>query len=471
MRRTVNTFVYDLVAEWEMKQPDIPVISAEHYGQCAEDLIVAALLLAMTLRDGSNLAGERYLEIGANHPVSCSATYLLHRRYGMRGVLVEANPRLLADLRRFRPEDEVVHAAVVPDAAETVEFHVANQDELSSVDRRFVEEWRGGEIGISQTLVVPATTIGGLFARHFPDRAPLFLAIDVEGLDLTILQTLDWSRWRPAVVQAEPSEHHSPGNTAATIRFLESVGYAVLSRTDVNLIAIDTGRIPLVGAPGESGAPPHPTIFQALDEVRRVAADREAAILRLEEDMLHLERKAEAEIAALQAQLEKVRVDRESLAAEISAQQVQLAQARRDRESLEADMAFQKSRLDQAEGDLSAQRSLLDHARSIRERLDAEIVDLRTRKANLHSSIDALRGKLDAAVTAARQLKSDQKSAKAALATSRRQVAKLEAELKAIRQKLSAQQAAMKAMKSSWAWRATTPFRYIGRFRRKRQPA
>jgi FkbM family methyltransferase len=240
--RLLNASIYKAIAELGMTTPDIPVYQQSSYAQCAEDIIVLGLVRAMA-PDGSLVtSGERYLEIGANHPVSCSATYLLHRRLGMTGVLVEANPDLIADLERHRANDTIVHAAVVSEPCGTVDLYVSNQDELSSLDRRFVEEWHGGEVGLRRSVNVPAMTINDLLAAHFGDRSPLLLSIDIEGMDLEVLGAMDFNRWRPAIIQAEPSEHHLPGNTQALASLFNENGYRVLARTDVNLIACDVTR-------------------------------------------------------------------------------------------------------------------------------------------------------------------------------------------------------------------------------------
>lgn len=54
----------------------------------------------------------RYFDIGANHYLRGSNSYLSYRRGG-RGVLMEADPILCENLRKKRPEDQVLTAAIV----------------------------------------------------------------------------------------------------------------------------------------------------------------------------------------------------------------------------------------------------------------------------------------------------------------------------------------------------------------------
>lgn len=239
----LNVFVQEASAVLDIPVPDLPIFLSEHYGQCAEDVIVVALLRALQQRTGIDLSKERYLEIGGNHPVGTSATFLLHRILGMRGVIVEANPELIPNLVKGRPHDTIIHAAVHVEDLSTVYLSVSNASELSSLDRRFVLEWDQGRVGERELVEVPAIRVNDLIERDCGGEAPLYLSIDIEGLDLDVLKDLDFLRFRPFIVQAEPSDHHIPQNSFHLQHFMESVGYGLIGKTDVNLVFIDLGRI------------------------------------------------------------------------------------------------------------------------------------------------------------------------------------------------------------------------------------
>ena len=49
-----------------------------------------------------------YVEIGANHPIQTSNTYLLYKKYNGHGVLVDADAELIPTLEKVRPRDEVI---------------------------------------------------------------------------------------------------------------------------------------------------------------------------------------------------------------------------------------------------------------------------------------------------------------------------------------------------------------------------
>lgn len=241
MKRNEN--IYTECDRLRLSYPDIPARAITYYGQCGEDYLVLSLLRALQANEGIDLTKQRYLEVGANHPVSTSATYLLHTHLGMTGVLVEANPSLIPSLAKARPHDILENAAITDGNAGTATLYVASMDELSSLSKDFVDGWENGSARVLTEVQVPAMTLNKLVESHFLPQGPLFISIDVEGRDYDILRAFDFDKWRPYIIQAEPSPHFNPNNDKLMRSLFERHGYHVIAVTDVNMIAIDKRRI------------------------------------------------------------------------------------------------------------------------------------------------------------------------------------------------------------------------------------
>nr|WP_209914517.1 FkbM family methyltransferase [Agrobacterium pusense] len=112
---------------------------------------------------------------------------------------------------------------------------------------------------MKDVITVQASRMNDVLEEFFSERAPLYLSIDTEGLDLDLLKDVDWDRWRPAVVQAEPSEHFIENNAELISQLLESKGYVLVAKTAVNLIFMDsslaTNDLPLNFHPAATRAP------------------------------------------------------------------------------------------------------------------------------------------------------------------------------------------------------------------------
>lgn len=180
-----------------------------------------------------------YIEIGANHPVTSSNTFLLYEKYGARGVLVEADPALIPRLERVRPRDTVLNFAISAGNAPSAVLHVAALTELSSLRAGHTEHWRGlpGNDGVTGTVDVPNLHVNAFMQRYAPGDVD-FLSIDCEGIDLEIVAALDFTRFTPYVIQCEPSEHIVRGARARMIGLIERHEYRLIAVTDANLIFV-----------------------------------------------------------------------------------------------------------------------------------------------------------------------------------------------------------------------------------------
>ena len=240
MKKIINPFVYDYIAILGMPNATIPAWVHETYSQGYEDVVICSELEAYQLRNKVRLNHENltYIEVGANHPVATSSTFLLSKTFNVGGYLVEPNPKLAEVLRTFRVNDQIIEAAVTIDGEEEIDFYLCEDNEISSVDKRFVEEWSGitqSFPGVKDKIKVKTININDLL-QQVSDKKVVVLTIDVEGLDLPILKNIDLSNHRPYIIVIEPSEAYAPGNTQNMIDYMSDNGYELISANFVNLI-------------------------------------------------------------------------------------------------------------------------------------------------------------------------------------------------------------------------------------------
>ena len=223
--------MYQHILETGMPNPNIPAYMTETFSQCYEDVIMDSMIRAHVKTNGTP-NGITFIEIGANHPVCTSASYLLQQRYNMTGILVEANPKLVPALQQFRSGNQIINAAVVDSDEQTVDFYISANNETSSLDEQFVTVRTPG---IEEKITVSTIRINKLLEMT-SGAEMVILSVDVEGYDLRLLQDIDFTKYRPFMIQVEPSEHYSPGSTKNIIDFLATNNYNLVAETDVNLI-------------------------------------------------------------------------------------------------------------------------------------------------------------------------------------------------------------------------------------------
>lgn len=209
------------------------------YSQCGEDLILASLFYKLSI------AKPTYLDIGANHPTYISNTYYFYLR-GSSGVCVEPNPFLAKKIRKVRSRDVVIEAGIGVSQQTEADFYLFPKSAhgLSTFSKEEAMYWKNtgmkiiGKIEFEKIIKVPLLDINAVIKKYF-DKAPDFISLDIEGLDLSILQTLDFETLAPRVLIVETlkyDENQNEYKNDEITDFVMSRGYQQYADTHVNTI-------------------------------------------------------------------------------------------------------------------------------------------------------------------------------------------------------------------------------------------
>jgi FkbM family methyltransferase len=203
------------------------------YSQVGEDKIVTYLLYSL------NIFKPTYLEIGTNQPVICNNTYLFYLR-GSKGVCIEPDPEMYKQIKKKRRRDTVLNIGIGPGKESQAPFYlfpgkVNGWSTFSESEARI----RQAESGIKpEVITIPIRNINDVIAENF-DTCPNFISLDVEGLDLEILQSLDFDRFKPEVICVETisfSIDNTEEKLTDIMDFMHSKGYFTYADTHVNTI-------------------------------------------------------------------------------------------------------------------------------------------------------------------------------------------------------------------------------------------
>lgn len=180
--------------------PAEPFVS---YAQNAEDVVLWRAL--------GHVERGTYVDVGANDPTIDSVTRAFYDR-GWRGVNIEPMAEFADELRRERPEDVTVEAAVTREDGGEVVLHEVRGTGLSTI-----VDPVGPDTAVSdeQTsdVVVPTRTLSSIVDEHLGDQTVHFCKIDVEGAEPEVLASVDLLDWRPWVLVVEST---SPNSTEPT---------------------------------------------------------------------------------------------------------------------------------------------------------------------------------------------------------------------------------------------------------------
>jgi FkbM family methyltransferase len=197
------------------------------YGQSREDAWFLETLRAKNIPWAES---GFYVDLGANHPVVFSATYLLYKA-GWSGITVDPIPSLCALHRRLRSRDVCLNVGVGAVNQERRFWETAPDffSSFSEEDTKRAQE-RGLCTMLRETnvsLVTPAEILQSVPGG----RRVNYLSIDTEGLDGEILRNWPWEQSMPDVISCEASALVGQESEASSV--LRARGYGMLKQFPV----------------------------------------------------------------------------------------------------------------------------------------------------------------------------------------------------------------------------------------------
>ena len=444
-----------------------------------------------------------FVDVGAADPLFENDTRALYER-GWRGINVEPNRVFFDKLAAERPGDVNLNLAVADHSGE-ITFHEVKGTGLSTCSAD--EAARAAEKGFDVVAhTVTAQTLGAILAEHAAGPIDL-LKVDVEGLELQVIASNDWDRFRPKVVMVEGTYPESPARRPDGVAaFLADRGYRHVYFDGLNDFYLEPDFTP----PPEVFDRP-PNVFDRFVPLAQHLLEQGHASMAAEIDGLKAEREqSQAYVRSLTAELENLRVYSKSLEAaraeqaEGSARQQEQAAAdaaalraelARAAEARRAELAARDAELHACRAELAslqqqaaAQREAASHAAALLQArvgsLQNDLKHARAETAAMRERGSALAAELEEA--AMRQLLTERanqaeragraaemaattaalRSHEAAASSRSAETAQLAEALSAHSDELRRVSIELSAMLASTSWRITRPVRALARPRR-----
>ncbi len=220
---------------------DFELFNKKTYSQSGEDSIIM-YIMAMK---GIPFSECNYLDLGANHPKTMSNTYFFYEQ-GARGVLVEANPRLVTELKNERSGDIILNKCISDKSGEKLDFNILNLDGLSKVGDVSDILRENPDARIENTIELETISVNDIIEKYFNSNAPVILNLDIEGLEKQILDSIDFEKYRPMIMIIEmipySKELVTGQKDTELLDYVRSKGYDEYAFTGINSIFIDRRR-------------------------------------------------------------------------------------------------------------------------------------------------------------------------------------------------------------------------------------
>ena len=172
-----------------------------------------------------------YVDVGAHHPMRFSNTHFFYRK-GWSGINIDAMPGSMEEFEKYRRRDINLELGVAQQES-ILDYYAFNDPALNSFSAKVVKERNllKNNYHVIEIIKIKVKPLREILAYHLKGRKIDFLNVDVEGFDLDVLKSNDWSKYRPRFVLAEilsSSLHNIDQNKI--VQFMREQGYATYAK-------------------------------------------------------------------------------------------------------------------------------------------------------------------------------------------------------------------------------------------------
>jgi len=159
---------------------------------------------------------------------------------GWSGINIDAMPGSMKKFKKYRRRDINLELGVAKQDG-ILNYYVFNEPALNTFSVSLAERRKLLENNyyIKKIIKVKVTPLHKIFACHLNGKKIDFLNVDVEGFDLNVLQSNDWSKYRSGFVLVEILEGSLHNiNQDKVVQFMKEQGYAVYAK-QINTVVFE----------------------------------------------------------------------------------------------------------------------------------------------------------------------------------------------------------------------------------------
>ena len=187
-----------------------------------------------------------FVDVGAGQPVRGSNTYYFYKK-GWSGTLIDPVEFNLRLTKLFRRRDKFIQN-IVSSKNTTLRFYEFYPAEYSTIEKNVAESLVHRGVKLKSEIDLKPITLASLDLSCEPLDATL-LSIDVEGHDLEVLQSNNWSSLKPRVICVEENIPDNKQSGSKIADYLIAYGYKFVESTDISSIYVHLDYLESVNIP------------------------------------------------------------------------------------------------------------------------------------------------------------------------------------------------------------------------------
>ena len=196
----------------------------ETYSQFGEDIIINRYFR----RQKTGF----YVDVGCFHPLKYNNTWLLYKK-GWCGINVDIDNSKILLFNKRRPRDKNIACAIANYNGTATFFSNSDYSLTTTLSKKFADDHGAtivGEVNVSKLDDI-------ISKSHWNGRIIDLLSIDVEGLDLEVLKSLDFNIYKPRLVAVETNALTLDDVMISEVyQYLTNRGYKMLAWCGLTII-------------------------------------------------------------------------------------------------------------------------------------------------------------------------------------------------------------------------------------------
>lgn len=210
------------------------------YSQKGEDLMIDKLF--------KHKKKGFYIDVGAYHPQMNSNTKFFYEK-GWNGINIEPNPSRIKLFLQSRKRDINLNLGIGTNKKKAV-FYEFEATGLSTFSKREAESLIKIGYKLKGEIKVQVYRLEEIMKKYAKVGVD-FMSVDTEGLDLEVLKSNDWEKYRPKILCIETidfidlltSIKKNASREKAINEYLLSKGYRPYSNNGLNTVYMDSKKI------------------------------------------------------------------------------------------------------------------------------------------------------------------------------------------------------------------------------------
>ena len=152
---------------------------------------------------------QTFLEFGATNGIELSNTFMLEKDLGWSGVLAEPDIQWHDALRKNRPNTKIITKCIWKNSNDKLNFFSSDNGVLSTLEDFKYSDKESMPVNSNQrnssgkNIVVETISLNEVIQKYFDGICPSYISVDTEGSEFEILNSFDFSSYKPAVFTVE----------------------------------------------------------------------------------------------------------------------------------------------------------------------------------------------------------------------------------------------------------------------------